>query len=157
MSSSNRRISRRGRIISLCSSDGETIMVDETVAKVSIKLKSIIENNYDGHVINLPGIKGRILSKVVEYCKAHAAPDVSPEELKAFDDEFIQQVEPGVLFGLVLACASSTLNISALQRLTQKGVSNLMNKKSDDEMRRIFTSVRSYNESSGSIKRKKSS
>ncbi|KAL6554791.1 hypothetical protein OROGR_006049 [Orobanche gracilis] len=130
-------------------------MVEESVAKVSIKLKSIIENNYDGHVIKLPGIKGRILSKVVEYCKAHAAPDVSAEELKAFDDEFIR-VEPGVLFGLVLVCLCFFNPEYQYPRLTQKGVSALMNKKSDDEMRRIFASVRSYNESNGSIKRKKS-
>ncbi|KAL6526423.1 hypothetical protein OROHE_015432 [Orobanche hederae] len=101
MSSSGARssVGRSGTsMVTLCGSDGQTMVVEKSAAMVSIMLKNIIENNYDGSVIDVR-VEGRILMKVVEYCKAHAVGS-NVLELNAFDDDFIN-VEPGVLFDLV--------------------------------------------------------
>ncbi|GJU47904.1 SKP1-like protein 1B [Tanacetum coccineum] len=52
--------------ISLTSSNGESFSIDEEAAKLSLKLKTIIDQK-DDLVKNISSIT---LSKVIEYCKA---------------------------------------------------------------------------------------
>ncbi|KAL6558827.1 hypothetical protein OROMI_019177 [Orobanche minor] len=144
MSSSGARSSvgrRSSSMVTLGSSDGQTMVVEKSAAMISIMLKNIIENNYDGHVIDVR-VEGRILMKVVEYCKAHAVGS-NVSKLNAFDDDFIN-VEPDVLFDLVTACANTVLNIKSLQNLTQRRFSELMRGKPAGEVRRILDAVKSY-------------
>ena len=92
--------------IALKSSDNETFEVDETVALESQTIKHMIEDDCADSVIPLPNVTGKILSKVVEYCKKHVeAPKdgdkVTEENLKEFDADFVK-VDQGTLFDLIL-------------------------------------------------------
>ncbi|GJR32749.1 SKP1-like protein 1B [Tanacetum coccineum] len=93
--------------IVLKSSDHETFELDETVALESQTIKHMIEDDCADSVIPLPNVTGKILSKVVEYCKKHVeAPKdgdkTTEEDLKAFDADFMK-VDQGTLFDLILA------------------------------------------------------
>lgn len=100
--------------ITLRSSDGEVFEVDESVALESQTIKHMIEDDCADNVIPLPNVTGKILSKVIEYCKRHVdaaaaatnsedklASAVSDEELKAFDVDFVK-VDQATLFDLIL-------------------------------------------------------
>ena len=63
-------------------------------------------------VVPLPNVSGRILAKVIEYCKFHteAKPKgegekqtKTEEDIKGFDTEFVK-VDQGTLFELILVC-----------------------------------------------------
>ena len=63
-----------------------------------------------GEEIPLPNVTGRILAKIIEYCKFHESvknkedetkPHKTEDEVKQYDQEFMK-VEQGVLFELIL-------------------------------------------------------
>lgn len=92
--------------IVLRSSDGETFEVAETVALKSQTIKHMIEDNCADNTIPVPNVTGKILAKVIEYCKRHVDTP-NPEdktiekELKDFDTEFVN-VDQATLFDLIL-------------------------------------------------------
>lgn len=106
-----------GKKIVLRSSDGEVFEVDEVVAVESQTIKHMIEDDCADNTIPLPNVTGKILSKVIEYCKRHVdaaasatavkADDkvvsnaVADEDLKAFDADFVK-VDQATLFDLIL-------------------------------------------------------
>ncbi|KAL6558821.1 hypothetical protein OROMI_019171 [Orobanche minor] len=122
-SSGGRSGTRSRSMVTLPSSDGQTMVVEKSAAMVSIMLKNIVQNNYDSSVINVR-VEGRILMRVVEYCKAHVVGS-NVSELNEFDDDFIN-VEPGVIFDLVTGLCEYRPKYQALQNLTQRRVSELM-------------------------------
>ncbi|PWA37609.1 hypothetical protein CTI12_AA588650 [Artemisia annua] len=126
--------------IVLKSSDNETFELDETVALESQTIKHMIEDDCADSVIPLPNVTGKILSKVVEYCKKHVeAPKdsdkVTEEDLKAFDADFVK-VDQGTLFDLILA--ANYLNIKDLLNLTCQTVADMMKGKTPEEIRKTF-------------------
>ena len=65
----------------------------------------------DEFVIPLPNVTGKILAKVIEYCKKHvdakakdgdAKSSTSDEELKTWDTEFVKVLDQSTLFELIL-------------------------------------------------------
>lgn len=58
--------------ITLKSADRELFQVDEEVAIQSKTIKQILEEISGVYEIPLPNVTGKILSKVIEYCKKHA-------------------------------------------------------------------------------------
>lgn len=104
--------------ITLRSSDGEVFEVEEAVAVESQTIKHMIEDDCADNVIPLPNVTGKILSKVIEYCKRHvdaaasttkaddklASAAASDEDLKAFDADFVN-VDQATLFDLILVCS----------------------------------------------------
>ncbi|KAG6432020.1 hypothetical protein SASPL_103593 [Salvia splendens] len=139
--------------ITLRSSDGEMFEVDEVVAQQSQTIKHMIEDDCADNAIPLPNVTGKILSKVIEYCKRHvdaaaaaaAASDskeddklasaVSREELKAFDTDFVN-VDQATLFDLILA--ANYLNINSLLDLTCQTVADMIKGKTPEEIRKTF-------------------
>ncbi|GAB4838538.1 SCF ubiquitin ligase complex protein SKP1b [Ancistrocladus abbreviatus] len=90
----------------LKSSDGETFEVDEIVALESQTIKHMVEDDCADSAIPLPNVTGKILSKVIEYCKKHVESTKSDdraadEELKQWDAEFVK-VDQNTLFDLIL-------------------------------------------------------
>ncbi|KAL1542881.1 SCF ubiquitin ligase complex protein SKP1b [Salvia divinorum] len=128
--------------ITLRSSDGEEFEVDEVVAQESQTVKYLIEDVSGGSAIPLPNVTGKILSKVLEYCKIHveaASKDgdktSSDEELKAFDTEFVK-VDQATLFDLILA--ANYLDIKSLLDLTCQTVADMIKGKTPEEIRKTF-------------------
>ena len=113
--------------VTLKSSDGETFEVEEIVAVESQTIKHMIEDDCADSVIPVPNVTGKILSKVIEYCKKHvyaerdksssstapvttgaasATSTTTPDDaLKAWDADFIS-VDQSTLFDLILVIFS---------------------------------------------------
>ncbi|GAU23871.1 hypothetical protein TSUD_369790 [Trifolium subterraneum] len=103
--------------ITLKCSDGETFVIDEFVT-------------------------GKILAKVIEYCKKHVQGGSSEEEkpqneddLKAWDLDFVK-VDQTTLFELILA--ANYLNIKSLLDLTTQAAADMIKDKTPEEVRKIF-------------------
>ncbi|KAK4490255.1 hypothetical protein RD792_000917 [Penstemon davidsonii] len=112
--------------ITLRSSDGEVFEVEESVAVLSQTIKHMIEDDCADNVIPLPNVTGKILSKVLEYCKRHVESDAASsaakvedklastattdDDLKAFDADFVK-VDQATLFDLILLCAAAVANV----------------------------------------------
>ncbi|KAL8466807.1 hypothetical protein ACS0TY_035750 [Phlomoides rotata] len=140
-----------GKKIVLRSSDGEVFDVPEVVAVESQTIKHMIEDDCADNVIPLPNVTGKILSKVIEYCKRHvdaaasstaakadekvATNPVTDEDLKAFDADFVK-VDQATLFDLILA--ANYLNIKSLLDLTCQTVADMIKGKTPEEIRKTF-------------------
>jgi S-phase kinase-associated protein 1 len=57
--------------VRMSSSDQQLFEVDEEVAFESQTVKNMIEDTGADELIPLPNVSGKILAKVIEYCKFH--------------------------------------------------------------------------------------
>ncbi|CAN6935923.1 hypothetical protein Bca4012_102024 [Brassica carinata] len=133
--------------IVLKSSDNESFEVDEAVARESQTLAHMVEDDCTDNGIPLPNVTGKILAKVIEYCKKHvdaaaakteSAADggaSSDDDLKAWDAEFMK-IDQATLFELILA--ANYLNIKNLLDLTCQTVADMIKGKTPDEIRTTF-------------------
>ncbi|XP_010690359.2 SKP1-like protein 1B [Beta vulgaris subsp. vulgaris] len=135
--------------ITLKSSDGENFDVEESVALESQTIKHMIEDDCADNAIPLPNVTGKILSKVIEYCKKHvesaaaksstedrsSSNSTADEELKSWDAEFVK-VDQNTLFDLILA--ANYLNIKSLLDLTCQTVADMIKGKTPEEIRKTF-------------------
>ncbi|CAN7054698.1 hypothetical protein BRARA_G03391 [Brassica rapa] len=133
--------------IVLKSSDAESFEVDEAVARESQTLAHMVEDDCTDNGIPLPNVTGKILAKVIEYCKKHvdaaaakteATADggaSSDEDLKAWDAEFMN-IDQATLFELILA--ANYLNIKNLLDLTCQTVADMIKGKTPNEIRTTF-------------------
>jgi S-phase kinase-associated protein 1 len=129
--------------VKLMSSDSQMFDVDEEVALESVTVKNLIEDSGADEAIPLPNVSGKILSKVIEYCKYHVEankktedkPNKSEEEVKAWDTEFVK-VDQATLFDLILA--ANYLNIKGLLDLTCQTVAGMIKGKTPEEIRKTF-------------------
>ncbi|WMV51645.1 hypothetical protein MTR67_045030 [Solanum verrucosum] len=127
-------------MISLRSFDGETFEVDDAVALESETIKHLIEDDCANTSIPLHNVTGKILAKVIEYCKHHvevpkAEDKTAKEDLKTFDAEFVK-VDQSTLFNLMLA--ANYLNIKNLLDLTCQTVADMIKGKTPEEIRETF-------------------
>ncbi|KAK7252983.1 hypothetical protein RIF29_37329 [Crotalaria pallida] len=127
--------------ITLRSSDGEVFEVEEAVAIESQTIKHMIEDDCAANGIPIPNVTGKILAKVIEYCKKHvdaaAASEDKPTdvELKNWDTDFVK-VDQATLFDLILA--ANYLNIKSLLDLTCQTVADMIKGKTPEEIRKTF-------------------
>ncbi|KAL2937079.1 SKP1-like protein 4 [Bienertia sinuspersici] len=137
------------RKITLKSSDGESFEVEEAVALESQTIKHMIEDDCADSAIPLPNVTGKILAKVIEYCKKHveaaaaksssedrsSSNSAADDELKNWDSEFVK-VDQNTLFDLILA--ANYLNIKSLLDLTCQTVADMIKGKTPEEIRKTF-------------------
>ncbi|KAH9710828.1 SKP1-like protein 1B [Citrus sinensis] len=141
------------KMIVLKSCDGESFEVEEAVALESTTIKHMIEDDCADNGIPLPNVTGKILAKVVEYCKKHvevpttqdsntsgansngAATNGGEEDLKSWDTDFVK-VDQATLFDLILA--ANYLNIKGLLDLTCQTVADMIKGKTPEEIRKTF-------------------
>ncbi|KAI9081232.1 hypothetical protein K1719_036804 [Acacia pycnantha] len=127
--------------ITLRSSDGESFNIDELVAVESQTIKHLIEDECATDGIPVPNVTGKILAKVIEYCKKHVEAanseekKVSDEDLKTWDAEFMK-VDQVLLFDLILA--ANYLNIKSLLDLTCRTVADMIKGKTPEDIRKTF-------------------
>jgi len=129
--------------VKLTSSDNQLFEVDEEVANQSHTVKNMIEDTGTEEMIPLPNVPGKILSKVIEYCKFHVEaaktvdnkPAKTEDEVKQWDTEFVK-VDQATLFDLILA--ANYLNIKGLLDLTCQTVANMIKGKTPEEIRKTF-------------------
>ncbi|CAJ2655384.1 SKP1-like protein 1A [Trifolium pratense] len=133
--------------ILLKSSDGETFEVEQAIAVQSQTIKHMIDDNCaDETGIPIPNVTGKIMAKVIEYCKKHVeTPSFeekpSEEDLTKFDTDFITVDQP-TLFDLILA--ANYLDIKGLLDLGCKTVADMMRGKKPEEIRKTFNIKNDY-------------
>eukprot|EP00775_Hariotina_reticulata_P014285 gene14285-12_t len=118
--------------VKLTSSDNQMFEVDEEIANESQTVKNMIEDTGTEDVIPLPNVPGKILAKVIEYCKFHVEankkvddkPAKSEDDIKQWDTEFVK--------------AANYLNIKGLLDLTCQTVANMIKGKTPEEIRKTF-------------------
>eukprot|EP01120_Amphizonella_sp_Union-15-10_P015573 TRINITY_DN8044_c0_g1_i1.p1 TRINITY_DN8044_c0_g1~~TRINITY_DN8044_c0_g1_i1.p1 ORF type:complete len:166 (+),score=32.99 TRINITY_DN8044_c0_g1_i1:90-587(+) len=133
--------------IKLQSSDDKSFEVPLDVAWMSLTIKNLWEDigpDVDT-AIPLPNVSGKILEKVIEYCKHHQGSHQSTEDKKdnekrtddisAWDQDFCK-VDQATLFELILA--ANYLDIKPLLDLTCKTVANMIKGKTPEEIRKTF-------------------
>lgn len=129
--------------VKLTSSDNQMFEVDEEIANESTTVKNMIEDTGTEDIIPLPNVPGKILAKVIEYCKFHVEankkvddkPAKSEDDIKQWDTEFVK-VDQATLFDLILA--ANYLNIKGLLDLTCQTVANMIKGKTPEEIRKTF-------------------
>nr|AAT12490.1 Skp1/Ask1-like protein [Zantedeschia hybrid cultivar] len=131
--------------LTLKSSDGEVFEVEETVAMESQTIRNLIEDDCTADGVPLPNVTGRILAKVIEFCKKHVeiaalkadegVDRAADEELKVWDADFVK-VDQTTLFDLILA--ANYLNIKSLLDLTCQTVADMIKGKTPEEIRKTF-------------------
>ena len=87
-------------MITLTSSDGQTFDVDEVVAVEMQTIKHMMEDGCAESGIPVPNVTGKILAKVIDFCKKHVE-TAKAEELKAWDADFIK-VDQDTLYDLIM-------------------------------------------------------
>lgn len=129
--------------LKLMSSDHQTFEVEEIVAYESQTIKNMIEDTGTEETIPLPNVSGRILAKVIEYCKFHVEargnvddkPCKNEDEIKGWDSDFVK-VDQATLFDLILA--ANYLNIKGMLDLTCQTVAQMIKGKTPEEIRKTF-------------------
>eukprot|EP00197_Chlamydomonas_leiostraca_P004659 CAMPEP_0202865894 /NCGR_PEP_ID=MMETSP1391-20130828/6644_1 /ASSEMBLY_ACC=CAM_ASM_000867 /TAXON_ID=1034604 /ORGANISM="Chlamydomonas leiostraca, Strain SAG 11-49" /LENGTH=155 /DNA_ID=CAMNT_0049545783 /DNA_START=83 /DNA_END=550 /DNA_ORIENTATION=+ len=129
--------------VKLSSSDNQVFEVEEDVAFESQTVKNLIEDSGADELIPLPNVSGKILARVIEYCKFHVEatkkvddkPTKSEDEVKTWDAEFVK-VDQSTLFDLILA--ANYLNIKGLLDLTCQTVAQMIKGKTPEEIRKTF-------------------
>jgi len=126
--------------IILKSSDGDTFVIAKAVAMKSQTVKNLIEDVGEDTGIPISEVTGRILAKVIEYCKKHVeveSSDGNPskDELKKWDAEFVNVDKP-TLFDLIMA--ANYLDIKSLLDLTCMTVADMIKGKTPEEIRKTF-------------------
>nr|GMD70163.1 SKP1-like protein 1A [Ipomoea batatas] len=123
-------------MIILRSSDGEIFEVEEAVALEMQMIKYMIDDECANTTIPIANVTGKILNKVIEYCKSHAeTAQTSQDDLKDFDANFIK-VDHQTLSDLIIA--ANFLNVKSLLDLTCQAVANLIKKMTVEEVRKFF-------------------
>ncbi|CAN6183737.1 unnamed protein product [Urochloa humidicola] len=153
-------------MITLISSDNEKFEVAEAAATLSLTIRHMIEDGCTDGGIPLPNVSSKILAMVLEYCNKHApaatasaeaaageglsasdaaagegssssaAGVASNEELKAFDDAFVDVDSIATLFDIILA--ANYLDIKGLLDITCQKVADTIKDKQPEEIRKIF-------------------
>eukprot|EP01098_Paradermamoeba_levis_P015096 TRINITY_DN748_c0_g1_i3.p1 TRINITY_DN748_c0_g1~~TRINITY_DN748_c0_g1_i3.p1 ORF type:complete len:166 (-),score=70.05 TRINITY_DN748_c0_g1_i3:96-593(-) len=135
--------------LKLQSSDGKDFDVPKKIAEMSVTIKNMIidlpEEDLSSNPIPLPNVSGKILEKVIEYCKYHDAnptpqTDEKKDERRTDDiipwDQDFCKVDQATLFELILA--ANYLDIKSLLDLTCKTVANMIKGKTPEEIRKTF-------------------
>ena len=134
--------------VKLQSQDGQVFSVDLKVAQMSQTVKNLLDDIGVTEVaIPLPNVTGKILTKVIEYCKHHIenptpvaegddkADEKRTDNILPWDKEFCE-VDQATLFELILA--ANYLDIKDLLDLTCKTVANMIKGKTPEEIRKTF-------------------
>jgi len=127
-----------GGVIKLVSKDGKDFTLERKNAFISALVKTSIENDKDTSELPMPGVKGDVLQKVVEYMNHHKGTDPSiiekPLRSKvmkdvckdAWDAEYIDKIGENrqLLYDLILA--ANYMDIKSLLHLGCAKVASLI-------------------------------
>jgi S-phase kinase-associated protein 1 len=139
--------------IKLQSSDNQVFALELAAAKQSTTLRTMLEDlgigdEVDTEVIPLPNVRSEILRLIVDWSVRHKDDPILTddddlkyyntnfEDLPAWDRDLVSGLNTSALFELTLA--ANYLDIAGLLNLACKGIANLMNGKSPEELRKCF-------------------
>ncbi|KAK3022065.1 hypothetical protein RJ639_047333 [Escallonia herrerae] len=126
-------------MLTLKTSDGQEFEVEESVMLQSQTIEGMVDDGCDMVGIPLPNVDSKILATVLEYCKRHAeagSSEKEEEELKAFDQGFLQGMKKDTLFELLLA--ANYLEIKGLIETACQKVADNVKDMMPEEVREYF-------------------
>lgn len=152
-------------IIKLHSSDGEEILVDYEIAKVSTVIKNMVDasglENSEPIVVPLFNVKAAILKLIIEWATKHKDDppvdaandgdddDVDSEEsvkgaheISTWDTDFLNSLDQNALFNLIIA--ANFLKAKKLLNMCCKYVANMTKEKSTDEIWTSFNALSDF-------------
>ncbi|CAG2161507.1 unnamed protein product [Oppiella nova] len=114
--------------IKLQSSDGEVFDVDVEIAKLSVTIKTMLEDlgmdEEDEEVVPLPNVNSTILKKVIQWATYHKDDPPTPDDdenkekrtddISSWDADFLK-VDQGTLFELILAANYLDIKANSLE------------------------------------------
>uniref|UniRef100_A0A0E0AMX7 SKP1-like protein n=1 Tax=Oryza glumipatula TaxID=40148 RepID=A0A0E0AMX7_9ORYZ len=131
------------RTIHLKSKDGKQHDVTEASARLSKTIAGMILAGGGGggadQCIPTPEIDHETLRVVMQYCDKHAADDADEEDLKEWDEDFVDELDQDALFDVI--AAANYLDIDGLLDLTCKRVADTIKGKTPEEIRKEFNIV----------------
>jgi S-phase kinase-associated protein 1 len=135
------------KIITMTSSDGQKITIDEKSAERSSLMKGLIQDYTENSDIPMPDIRGEVLKKVVEYLTHYneSEPKEIPKPLPSanlldvtdeWDVTFINSVDLDTTFDIINA--ANYMDIKPLLDLSCAKIASLMKGKTAEEIRQMF-------------------
>ncbi|KAM7526876.1 hypothetical protein LguiA_016778 [Lonicera macranthoides] len=121
--------------LTLKSSDGTEFVVKESIAIQSVTIKNMVDDNCATTTIPLPNVDGKTLQLALDFCTKHADKNVSEDDLKKFDSEFVEK-EISILFDL--AMAANYLDIKDLMDLVCQKIADEIKDMMPEQARKIF-------------------
>ncbi|CAN1759303.1 SKP1-like protein 4 [Linum perenne] len=130
--------------LTLKSSDGETFEVSEAVASKSKMIKNMIDDDCADGTIPVANVTGKVMAKVIEYCKKHgsSSDQAAANPLKDWDGKFVKELSMEMLFDVTLA--ANYLDIKELLDLACEYIASMMKGKEPEEIRKIFNIKNDY-------------
>lgn len=130
------------QMIRLVSADEKDFIVPLSVAKQFGVLKNMLEISTETEHFDCPNVKAKELAVLLEYASMHASM-LSADDLKAFDDKFVnklvlsdKETQFEALFPIIMA--TNFLGNEQLLNLMCRKFADLLKNKSTEEMRKIF-------------------
>ncbi|KAI3925821.1 hypothetical protein MKX01_003380 [Papaver californicum] len=117
------------KMITLNSADGQTFVIEESIALQSKTLEQMITTDIeidDDIIIYLTNhMRGNTLAKVIEYMSKHAEAETSDDDRKIWDAQFMNfVVRTNTELLLDMSMAAYFLNIKGLMDLTSHKMAN---------------------------------
>ncbi|CAG7903027.1 unnamed protein product [Brassica rapa] len=139
------------KMIVLKSSDGESFVVEEAVARQS-KIISFLVEELPDQELPFTNLTSEILRKVIEYCKKHVVEDgsgdsssSSSDDLKKWDVKFVGEIDQPTLMDLIMA--ANYLHIPSLLDVTCQKVADMIAACEDEkEIRSTFNIENDFTE-----------
>ena len=135
------------KIITLTSSDGQKVTVDEKSSERSGLIKGLIQDYTEESDVPMPDIRGEVLKKVVEYLVHYQLTDPKeiPKPLPSgnlldvtdeWDVTFINSIDLDTTFDIINA--ANYMDIKQLLDLSCAKIASLMKGKTAEEIRTMF-------------------
>ncbi|RZC66934.1 hypothetical protein C5167_010623 [Papaver somniferum] len=122
----------------LKSCDNRIFVIDREAALKSKRFESaMLAKENKKIVLSYTLITGEILSKIVEYLSKHAETQTSEQELKIWDEQFVNFFNNNAIVFDVIK-AASYLQIEGLVDLLKKGVADCLKAKTPEALRGKF-------------------
>ncbi|KAF8075475.1 hypothetical protein N665_1091s0004 [Sinapis alba] len=139
------------KMIVLKSSDGESFVVEEAVARQSTIISFLVEE-FPNQELPFTNMTSDILGKVMEYCKKHVVEDddgggasSSSDDLKKWDEKFVVEIDQPTLMDLLMA--ANYLHIQSLFDVTCQKVADMIAACNDEkEIRATFNIENDFTE-----------
>jgi len=142
---------QQGGSIKLISKDQKEFVVDKAHAKVSALIKQALESDSSASEVPMPGVKGDILAKVVEFMQHHKGvePPIIEKPLRsklmkelckdAWDAEYIDKIgeDRQMLYDLILA--ANYMDVKSLLHLGCAKVASLIKGQPLDKIKDILS------------------
>ncbi|XP_049385377.1 SKP1-like protein 1B [Solanum stenotomum] len=130
------------KFITFKTSDGEEFKLNEAVAVRSEVIKNMVQDaDSTSNVIPLSNVDGKTMTKVIQYWKKYSEEGVTKDQLKSFDQDFLNMSQ-SELVGVLLA--ANFFDDKQLKEVIIQEFADRIKGKPIEEIREVFGTVNDY-------------